>query len=365
MSGQTIAIRSIALAAPLLVWGMGIGVPAKTARADDCLTAPNSDAPEGSHWYYHTDRKKGRKCWFLRTLDGTTRHTAARSKSATAPTTHAGAVKKPATASAATHASTNAGGNATPSSSVETQSASTSGAATREPARQHSQEQNTAPSAPGTPAPQESVWTQPSAQAPAAAPPAAIVWPDPPKLATVTAQKPNSVPNHARPDTVRAAVDARASQASEGVVRSGAPTVRAAEMAVSPAGTLVQTSLVVALGLIVGGLLYRLVVKISAARSQRIIIDHSASEWIDDRRPQPHEFVKEPEAFIDDAQLSLVPVAADYGTSSQLRADDMRQNYARPQGRAARITEQVIEREDTLVQLLRDLDQMLQSRKGA
>jgi hypothetical protein len=136
-------------------------------------------------------------------------------------------------------------------------------------------------------------------------------------------------------------------------------------MVVSPAGTLVQTSLVVALGLIVGGLLYRLVVKISAARSQRIFIDHSASEWIDDRRPQPHEFVKEREAFIDDAQLSLVPVAADYGTSSQLRADDMRQNYARPKGRAARITEQVIEREDTLVQLLRDLDQMLQSRKGA
>jgi hypothetical protein len=109
-------------------------------------------------------------------------------------------------------------------------------------------------------------------------------------------------------------------------------------MAASPAGTLVETSLVVALGLFVGGLLYRLVVKISAVRSQRIIIDHSASEWIDDRRAQPRGFVKEREEFIDDAHLSLVPVASDYGAFRPIRADDMRQNNARPKSRAAQIT---------------------------
>jgi hypothetical protein len=33
--------------------------------AGDCLAAPNSDAPQGHHWYYHTDRAKHRKCWYL------------------------------------------------------------------------------------------------------------------------------------------------------------------------------------------------------------------------------------------------------------------------------------------------------------
>ncbi len=48
---------------------MGIG----TARAEDkraeenCLAAPNTLAPRGSHWYYRTDHVKQRKCWYLRT----------------------------------------------------------------------------------------------------------------------------------------------------------------------------------------------------------------------------------------------------------------------------------------------------------
>lgn len=359
MSGRIIAIRSIALAAPLLVWGAGIGVPANIARADDCLAAPNSEAPKGSHWYYHTDRAKGRECWFLRKLDGTTRHMASRGRSATAPTTHAAAVKKPEIAPAGAPVSTSAGDNAPSLPPRKAQSAPTSSATTRNAVGQHIQEQSTAPLAPDATAPQASVWTQSSAKAPATA----IVWPDPPKLATVTMQKPS--PSNARPDTVGAAVDARASQNSEGAARGGAPTVRAVEMAASPAGMLVETSLVVALGLFVGGLLYRLVVKISAARSQRIIIDHSASEWIDDRRAQSRGFVKEREEFINDAHLSLVPVASDYGASRPTQGDDMRQNNGRPKGRAAQNTEQIMERENTLVQLLRDLDEMLQSREGA
>ena len=158
---------------------------------------------------------------------------------------------------------------------------------------------------------------------------------------------------------------AQASHNSEDAVRSGAPTVRAAEMLISPAGTLVKTSLVVALGLFVGGLLYRLVIKISAARGPRIFVDHSESEWIDDRRAQPHGFANKREAFIADARLSLVPAAGDHGASGQLRANATHQIYAPPKGRAARMTEQVIEREGTLVQLMRDLDHMLKSRKGA
>jgi hypothetical protein len=57
---------SIALAAALLM-GVGVAVPTNTARANDCLTAPNSPAPQGSHWYYRLDRASQRKCWYVRT----------------------------------------------------------------------------------------------------------------------------------------------------------------------------------------------------------------------------------------------------------------------------------------------------------
>ena len=67
MAGQT--RRPAASLALLLVLAAGAGVPANTARADDCLTEPNSPAPEGSHWYYHVDRATERKCWHVRVTD--------------------------------------------------------------------------------------------------------------------------------------------------------------------------------------------------------------------------------------------------------------------------------------------------------
>ncbi len=33
--------------------------------ADDCLSRPKGQAPEGSHWYYHIDRASKRHCWYL------------------------------------------------------------------------------------------------------------------------------------------------------------------------------------------------------------------------------------------------------------------------------------------------------------
>lgn len=52
----------------------GAGTPA--LAVDDCITAPNSLAPMGSHWYYRTDRVKQRKCWFVGP-QGLTVHSAA------------------------------------------------------------------------------------------------------------------------------------------------------------------------------------------------------------------------------------------------------------------------------------------------
>ena len=70
MSGQVPrAMGSIALVSTLLVSGLGVSVPTNTARAVDCLSAPNSAAPQNSRWYYRTDRAKQRKCWYLRVAD--------------------------------------------------------------------------------------------------------------------------------------------------------------------------------------------------------------------------------------------------------------------------------------------------------
>jgi len=38
------------------------------SRAEEsCLLAPNTPAPQGSHWYYRTDANSQKKCWHLRT----------------------------------------------------------------------------------------------------------------------------------------------------------------------------------------------------------------------------------------------------------------------------------------------------------
>jgi hypothetical protein len=37
-----------------------------TPAADDCLSGPKDQAPQGSHWYYRIDRATKRHCWYLR-----------------------------------------------------------------------------------------------------------------------------------------------------------------------------------------------------------------------------------------------------------------------------------------------------------
>jgi hypothetical protein len=43
--------------------------PFDHVRADDCLAAPNSTAPKGSHWYYHLNRATQQKCWYVRSTE--------------------------------------------------------------------------------------------------------------------------------------------------------------------------------------------------------------------------------------------------------------------------------------------------------
>lgn len=44
-----------------------VAISFSAARAaDDCLAAPTDPTPQGSHWYYRTDRATQRDCWYLR-----------------------------------------------------------------------------------------------------------------------------------------------------------------------------------------------------------------------------------------------------------------------------------------------------------
>jgi hypothetical protein len=48
----------------------GLTVSGPNAVADDCILKPNAPSPQGSHWYYRTDRVNNRQCWYLRSDDG-------------------------------------------------------------------------------------------------------------------------------------------------------------------------------------------------------------------------------------------------------------------------------------------------------
>jgi hypothetical protein len=53
-------IASFLAGAPLATVSYGAADP-----ADDCLSGPKGQTPQGSHWYYRIDRATKRHCWYL------------------------------------------------------------------------------------------------------------------------------------------------------------------------------------------------------------------------------------------------------------------------------------------------------------
>jgi hypothetical protein len=78
-------LGAIAFASALIVPGWSVIVPAGTARAADCLAAPDPSAPKNSRWYYRTDRTQQRKCWYLRAANQPSQQGAARTAHEIAP----------------------------------------------------------------------------------------------------------------------------------------------------------------------------------------------------------------------------------------------------------------------------------------
>ena len=391
----------------LLAWGVG----PRTARADDCLAQPNSSAPEGNHWYYHTDRATQRKCWYLRTLDQPAQHPAAQTISQVTPTNPIPLEKPAASGDAPTSA---APGASTPSVPHIKMLTVVSSGATDKLVQQRATQRNTS-SITAAPAPEESAFQtdQTGDQANEPARPAAVVWPDPPTPAMATAQDPIATPiaapTEATPTgSVQTTLNARASaDDAQDTAQAGAPTHSAGGAKALVVSEPIEMSLVAAVGLVVAGFLFRIAM---TARRRRIFIVRPESHWLDYRnehelrdeqqhagpvhqreeliddyidRPEPrcmddrneHEFRdrRQPSGSVwqwnkkpvHDLQGSLIAAASDYRPRRPFRNDYESQENPQPRDRDSDVANEINKPEDMLEQLRRDLDQLLRSPKVA
>jgi hypothetical protein len=335
-------IRSIGLVAVLSVSGIGVGALAYTARADDCLTAPNSPAPQGSHWYYRSDRATQRKCWHLRAPDQSTQQAAPATTGPATPLRSMPASSGPIPT--ADGASLSPDDAATPQPhvkilAVKPKSAQAITTKTDKLVQRSVQERNTAPSIPEMPAPHASASSQTSAQTAGPAPPAPVVWSDaPPAVATGNAQEPIAVPTDAPAAPV--------SDDAERTARAGEPTNKAGmPMMIFPS---------LALGLAAVGILSLVVIKTAAARRARIITSDPEPDMVDDQDEQEWRDDQDQHGSVDERQEydSLVSAVSDYEPT---QAEDG----------AFEITPEISKREDKLAQLRQDLDRLLQSPRAA
>ncbi len=350
----------------LLAWGVG----PRTARADDCLAQPNSRAPKGNHWYYHTDRATQRKCWYLRALDQPAQHPAAQTTSQATPTNPIPLEKPAASGDALTSA---ASGASTPSLPHIKMLTVVSSGATDQLVQQRAKQRNTTSIAAAS-APEESTFqTVDQANEPTRA--AAIVWPDPPTPRMPTAQDPiatrtAAATEPAPTESVQTTLDARASaDDAQDTAQAGESSNGTSGAKASVVSEPVEMSLVAALGLIVAGFLFRIAM---IARSRRIIIVRPESDWIDDqneyelrdrqqRSGSPHQW----DDLSVDLQRSPMPIASDYRPRRVFRNDYGLPENPQPRDRDSDVADAINKPEDMLEQLRRDLDRLLRSPKVA
>jgi hypothetical protein len=348
----------------LLVSGRDVGMP-NTASADDCLTAPNSPAPQGTHWHYHVDRTNQRKCWYVRASSQPAQQAAAQPTSEAAPAaqSHSMPVSSgpmPATAAASAPMSISPGNSAPRMPhvrilAVKPKLAAAISATTDKSVQGSGQEGSTGPSIPEPPAPKAST-LQANARAAAPAPAAPAAWPDVvPTVATVGAPEP-VVPADAGAESVGPKTDTQVPDGTESTARGGEPTINA-----GMAGSLTATPmlLTLALGLVAAGAVTRVVMKIAATRRAIAVFDHAESDWVDDqwqperRNGQEHGFVNEPQE-----SESVTSTASNYESLHPIRAGDEWPEHSLGEGCAFQINE-ITKREDTLAQLSRDLRKAL------
>ena len=317
-------LGSVSLVATLLVSGVGVIVP---ASANDCLAAPNSPAPQGSHWYYRLDWASQRKCWYVRALGPSAQQAATPATLARVTPSHSmPTASGPISAADGAPMSVSPGDSASPSPqvkipAVKPKSAQAITATTNKIVQRSVNEGNTAPPMFEAPALRPSTLSQTSAQAPAAP----VAWPNAPAaVAAVKAPTPIAVPT-----------DAPANLASDDAETTGKPT--------NNVGMPIIIFPILTLGLTVVGILS---MKIAAARRTRTIKDHAESDWVDDQRQ--HEW--------RDGQHGSVDEQREYQSLISAVSDPFR-----AEGDADQNTHEISKRRDKLAQLHQDLDRLLQS----
>ena len=258
------------LVAALLMSGVGVTVP---ARAEDCLAAPNSPAPQGTHWYYRLDWATQRKCWYTRAPAQPVQQAAAPTRLARVTPLSKPAPSGPTPATDGAPMSVSPGDSPPPSPHVKILSVKpTSAQEITATSDKHAQESanagDAAPSMIDPSAPQASTSSQTIAQAAGPAPVPSVTWPDaPPAVAAVQPQAPVAIPTAALAD--EGSVDA------ERIAGGGKPTNNAGmPMIIFP---------ILALGLTAVGIF--VIMKIAAARhASRIVMDHAEPDRVYDQR---------------------------------------------------------------------------------
>ncbi len=261
-----------------------------SARAEEnCLAAPNTQPPQGSHWYYRTDPVKQSKCWHLRTEGQAIQTPAAQQEPGR------GLPNKPllivpedvegeafATLLAATGAagvkSKTAPAQVAPETRVErrpvqpAQAALDSGTTqeiTQDGARVGGQAK-TDPVA----------WPDPPSPAGADR----VVWPDPPSPVAPATQEAAS--ESASAEKVHQARDVPATttkmnQNAQNTDGTDKQVAEPANMAGSQRMIADGTVLAFAIGLVIAGIFLRFVVRMTFARRRTIYVDRRESDWTD------------------------------------------------------------------------------------
>ena len=356
MSGKRL-VGLIVFVVTLVVSDTDVGMP-NTARTDDCLTVPNSSAPQGTHWYYHVDRTNQRKCWYVRATSQPAQ-TQTTSEAAPAAQTHSMPVSSgpmPATAGASAPMSISPGNSAPRLPhvrilAVKPKLVAAISATTDKSVQGSGQEGSTGPSIPEPPAPKASTT---NAQAAGPAPAAPATWPDVfPTVATVGAPEPGAVVADAGAESVGPKTDTQVPDRTESTARGGEPTINAG---LADSLTAMPMLITLALGLVAAGAITRVLMKIAAARRASVMIDHPDSDRVDDQwRPKRHN--DQEHGFVDEPQEDEPVISA---VSNEESRRPSRAGYEWQENALGGSTSQMNEiGEDTLAQLSRDLHKAL------
>ena len=292
--------------------GIGSARAEEKSADENCLAAPNTLAPQGSHWYYRTDHVKQRKCWYLRTQGPAIQEQAAQEQpetgvTARSPTPNTAPDQsgseplelRPAEAPAAALVAKPTKGDMQDGAQAS-RPAGVGQAAWPEPPSPAGAGQVAWPQPPAPAATGQAAWPEPPSPAgtsqvawpkpPSLAGPGQVAWPDPPPAAgadKVAWPAPSSPGGGVKGASGENAPKDRTTQTQEvpatgSISDKGARNdVGADKLVAKPnqSGSSVGLLLVFAIGLILAGILVRWIVRMTLTRRPTVYLDRQEPVW--------------------------------------------------------------------------------------